>query len=402
MAPSLLTIPDAAAITTGLTESSSSGSLTDSICTAYENKIVRQQQVNAEDKSFNGNDKEVKPTSVTNLTSMLGGLLQSIKIGSNKQLMLKTEKTPRSTAGNIQYSYTDFSSIDHRIKLHIVLNVFEHEKEELILLLRAEVLTQNSDDPFPGILILSTSKVYVLKIDGPEGDDPQRWLRKEMSWTIDRLRRFSPIPFKQGVLVELEQPNRTYEELDSAITFLCVLQDFQRTLNFLFYVTDYLLPPICEEVELTVPDHYTMAMHRLLKNSNGYQNGDTVRQLALFSSASFKYQNLEVQLKLSSLIVTASVLVICNIQWLLPSSKEPPRIMREQAMSNLVGVEQCGSTLTLNFLDEVAGHEESWLLKFVSVNAAEIVITSVRSPWEELFSIPLQHTIREPEKREET
>ncbi|XP_017891214.1 serine/threonine-protein kinase 11-interacting protein isoform X2 [Ceratina calcarata] len=397
VAPSLLTIPDAAAITTGLTESSSSGSLTDSICTAYENKVVRHR-VNAEDaKTFNSNDKEAKLTPVTNLTSMLGGLLQSIKIGSNKQLMLKTEKAPRFTTNNIQYCYTDFSSIDHRLKLHIVLNVFEHEKEELILLLRAEILMQNSEDTFPGCLILSTSKVYVLKIDGPEGEDPQRWLRKQMSWTIDRLRRLSPIPFKQGVLVELEQPNRTDEELDSAITFLCVLQDFQRTLNFLFYVTDYLLPPICDQVELTVPDHYTTAMHRSLKNSKSYQDGDNVRQLALFSSASFKHHDLEVQLKLSSLIVTASVLVICNVQWLLPGSKELPRIIREQAMSNLVGVEQCGSLLTLNFLDEVAGREESWVLEFVSVNAADIVITSVRSPWEELFSIPLQHTVHKPE-----
>lgn len=68
-------------------------------------------------------------------------------------------------------------------------------------------------------------------------EDPQRWLHKEISWTIDRLRRFSPIPFKQGVLIELEQPNKTNDELNSTITFLCVLQDLQRTLNFLLYVT---------------------------------------------------------------------------------------------------------------------------------------------------------------------
>lgn len=47
------------------------GSLTDSICTAYENKIMKQ--VNADEKSFDSNDKEIKFTPVTNLTSMLGG-----------------------------------------------------------------------------------------------------------------------------------------------------------------------------------------------------------------------------------------------------------------------------------------------------------------------------------------
>ncbi|XP_043786378.1 serine/threonine-protein kinase 11-interacting protein isoform X1 [Apis laboriosa] len=388
--PSLLTIPDVAPIITGLTESSSSGSLTDSICTAYENKIMKQ--VNADEKSLNSNNKEIKFTPVTNLTSMLGGLLQSIKIGNNKPLMLK-EETSHLMSSNIQYSYTDFNSIDHRIKLHIILNIFEHENEELILLLRAEILMQNTKETFPGCLVLSTFKVYVLKIVGIEGENPQRWLHKEISWTIDRLKRFSPIPFKQGILIELEQPNKINDEPNSTITFLCVLQDLQRTLNFLVYVTDFLLPSICEEVELTVSEYCTSSMYQLLKDCKNYQDGDTVRHLALFSSAILKYQNLEVQLKLSSLIVTTSVLALCNMQWLLPGNKESPHIIKEQAMSNLIGVEHYNSSLTLNFLDEVIGQEETWILDFVSMSAAEIVVTSIRSPWEELFSIPLQNTI---------
>lgn len=67
------------------------------------------------------------------------GLLQSIKIGSNKSLVLKEEEASNFLGSNIQYSYTDFGSIDHRIKLHIILNIFEHEKEELILLLRVMI-----------------------------------------------------------------------------------------------------------------------------------------------------------------------------------------------------------------------------------------------------------------------
>lgn len=388
VAPSLLTIPDTVPIMTGLTESSSSGSLTDSICTAYENKVIKQAIV--DEKSLNNStDKEMKFTPVTNLTSMLGGLLQSIKIGSNKSLISKEEEASNFLGSNIQYSYTDFGSIDHRIKLHIILNIFEHENEGLILLLRAEILMHNMKDTFPGCLVLSTSKVYVLKIDGFEGEDPQRWLHKEISWTMDRLRCFAPLPFKQGVLIELEQPIKSNDELYSTITFLCILQDFQRTSNFLFYITDLSLPPSCE-VELTVPEHCTTLMHCLLKNCKNYQNGDTVRLLALFSSALLKYQDLKVELKLSSLIVTASVLVVCNMQWLLPGNDEMPHIIREQAMSNLIGIEHYSSTLTLNFLDELMGQEESWVLEFISASAVETVINSVQPPWEELFSIPLQ------------
>ncbi|CAK9800790.1 Serine/threonine-protein kinase 11-interacting protein [Anthophora quadrimaculata] len=397
VAPSLLTIPDAAPIMTGLTESSSSGSLTDSICTAYENKIIKQ--VNAEEKSFNSNDKEMKFTPVTNLTSMLGGLLQSIKIGSNKPIMLKAEEAPNFLCSDIQYSYTDFSSLDHRIKLHIILNIFEHDKEELIFLLRAEIFMQNMNDTFPGCLVLSTSRVYVLKISGSEGEDPQRWLHKEVSWTAGRLRCFAPLPFKQGLVIELEQPNKANEDLSATITFLCILQDCQRTSNFLFYITELSLPPSCE-VEFSVPEHCTTLMHNLVQNCKNHQDGDSMRLLALFSSASLKHQNLEDQLKLSSLIVTTSVLVICNMQWLLPGNKEAPRVIREQAMSNLIGVKHHSSSLTLNFLDEVIDQEETWVLNFVSVSAAETVINSIQPPWEELFSIPLQITVCKSQESE--
>ncbi|XP_039312896.1 serine/threonine-protein kinase 11-interacting protein isoform X2 [Solenopsis invicta] len=389
IAPSLITIPDATPVMTGLTESSSSGSLTDSICTAYENKMVKSN-IDAKSHSSDG-EKETAFAPMTNLTSMLGDLLQSIKIGSKT---LKGEEASNFFGSNVQYSYSDFSSIDHRIKLHIILNVFEHENEELVLLLKAEILMHSMQETFSGCLVLSTSKVYVLRIDGPEGEDPQRWLHKEVSWTTDRLRSFVPLPFKQGVLIELQQPGKTVEE-HLAITLLCILQDFQRTSNFLFYITDLQLPASCE-VEFTIPERYSILMHNVLTNTANYQNGDIVRLLAMFSSAILKYQNVTTKLKLSGLILTDAMLVILkdNVQWLIPSSDQVPLIAREQAMSNLIGIEHYDTWLTLNFLDEIAGLEESWTLEFVSSGAVEAVISSIQSPWEELFSIPLQITTR--------
>ncbi|KAK2581126.1 hypothetical protein KPH14_007940 [Odynerus spinipes] len=387
IAPSLLTITDATPVMVGLTESSSSGSLTDSICTAYENRTVKQFY-NNEKLQYENAEKEVTPA--TNISTMLGGLLQSIKIGSNKSLLIKTEEESSSLSSNVQYSYTDFSSVDHRVKLHIILNVFEHESEELALLLRADILMHNLKEVFPGCLVLSTSKVYILRISGSEGEDPQRWLHKECSWTIDKLRSIAPLPFKQGVLVEIQQPTKLGEEYVS-ITFLCIVQDFQRTSNFLFYITDPPLPASCE-VEFSVPEHCSTLMHNLLSSVKNHQNGDTVRILALCSSAILKYQNTTTKLQYSGLLVTASVLVILedNMQWLLPSTKAVPVVLKEQTMSNLMGIEHNATVLILNFLDEIAGSEETWTLQFTSTGAAEAVINSIQPPWEELFSVPLQ------------
>ncbi|KAI4488204.1 hypothetical protein M0804_005052 [Polistes exclamans] len=389
VAPSLLTVTDAIGpVMVGLTESSSSGSLTDSICTAYENRNVKKCNNNEMNSG-----KESVP--VANISTMLGELLQSIKIGSNKSLLIKNEEEINSLNSSVQYSYTDFSSVDHRVKLHIILNVFEHESEELALLLRADILMHNLKEVFPGCLVLSTSKVYILKIDGPEGEDPQRWLRKECSWTIDKLRSIAALPFKQGVLVELQQSITMNEEYVS-IGLLCILQDFQRTSNFLFYITDPPLPASCE-VEFSVPEHCSTLMHSLLSDIKKDENSDdTVRILALFSSAVLKCHNNTMMTKYSGLLITASTLVILedNMQWLLPNTKVVPVILKEQTMSNLMGIERCDTMLVLNFLNEIAGLEETWSLEFISVGAVEAVINSIQSPWEELFSVPLQVTTK--------
>lgn len=99
------------------------------------------------------------------------------------------------------------------------------------------------------------------------------------------------------------------------------------------------LPPSCE-VEFSVPEHCNTLMHNVLTSTTNYQDGDTVRFLALFSSAILKYQNLTTKLKVSGMIVTNSVLVILedNTQWLVPGSNQEPSFIREQAMSNLIGI----------------------------------------------------------------
>lgn len=48
------------------------GSLTDSICTAYENKIVKSTNIDTRSHSSDG-EKEIAFAPMTNLTSMLGG-----------------------------------------------------------------------------------------------------------------------------------------------------------------------------------------------------------------------------------------------------------------------------------------------------------------------------------------
>lgn len=103
--------------------------------------------------------------------------------------------------------------------------------------------------------------------------------------------------------------------------------------------TDLQLPASCE-VEFSIPERYSILMHDILTNTANYQIGDTVRLLAMFSSATLKGQNFTTKLKLSGLILTGATLVILkdDVRWLVPGSDQVPLVAREQAMSNLIGI----------------------------------------------------------------
>lgn len=261
-----------------------------------------------------------------------------MKIGTQKESPIQLGKESDVLHNDIQYSYTNFTSVDHRIKLHLILNIFELENEELVLFLRADILMQNQPTPFPGCLVLSTSKIYVLRVIGTEGENPQRWLHKEISWTIDLLRTFAPLPFKQGVLVELKQPIKFSEE-SANFVFICILQDFQRTSNLLFYLTDLVLPASCG-VAYSIPDQCTMSIHNLMMSSRHYRDSDAVRIFALFSSATLQLEMNVVKNEVGGLLVTTSSLVLIDdkMHWLHSQTNEMPSKIGEQPISNLIEV----------------------------------------------------------------
>jgi hypothetical protein len=71
-------------------------------------------------------------------------LLQSVgsKLPSKpSEKVLESSSSSETATRNdrVKYSYTDFSVVDHRVKLYLYLHVFQHEEEELLFLLRVSV-----------------------------------------------------------------------------------------------------------------------------------------------------------------------------------------------------------------------------------------------------------------------
>lgn len=141
-----------------LTESSSSGSVCESVVTAYEH--------NSKDHT------------------------QTRKISN----LLATKSSKRSEAGmnSIQYNYDDLTNIDHRVKLHLFQNLLEDNDEKLVWLVKTLIVVDDpSSDglPISAIVVMSTKKVYFLKIVGEEKDDVQSWLKKFIFYSIDKIEK---------------------------------------------------------------------------------------------------------------------------------------------------------------------------------------------------------------------
>ncbi|XP_050056427.1 uncharacterized protein LOC114132536 isoform X2 [Aphis gossypii] len=115
-------------VRTALTESSSSGSMTDSVCTAYES---RRQHNNS--STIKGSNIDSRIPSVVDVP--------------------------------IQFSYDDFVSIDLRLKSY-VQNKFFRDNEEFVLVFRCNCIMTSPEHRLDGCVIISNKSLYVFKFIG--------------------------------------------------------------------------------------------------------------------------------------------------------------------------------------------------------------------------------------------
>lgn len=155
--------------TLNLTESSSSGSVTDSVCTTYEQNKSSMSKSNDSTKSPL---EESKSKDSLGLGSMLGGLFQSTNLLLAKTAKKDVESSISQPFETIQYSYDDLSMVDHRLKLYLFQTLFEDIGENLVWLIKGHIVDDefvaSGAGAYSGMVILSTTKFYVLKECGPE------------------------------------------------------------------------------------------------------------------------------------------------------------------------------------------------------------------------------------------
>lgn len=175
-----------------LTESSSSGSVCESVVTAYEQNGSKKDKV---------------------METSLDGIFKSSSILLSKTPKPKRDVEP-STFQPIQYNFDDLTIVDHRVKLHLFQNVLEENDEKLIWLVKCLVIEDeaNNASGLPGLslVVMSTKKVYVCKVVADENEDISSWLKKSMTCSIDRIAAIRAIPSKVGFSLILKSSTNVH------------------------------------------------------------------------------------------------------------------------------------------------------------------------------------------------
>uniref|UniRef100_A0A182P8D1 LKB1 serine/threonine kinase interacting protein 1 N-terminal domain-containing protein n=1 Tax=Anopheles epiroticus TaxID=199890 RepID=A0A182P8D1_9DIPT len=388
-----------------LTESSSSGSVTDSVCTAYESTqgmsmdgatlkhvakgsamaIAEQNQAPqdsaVEDRKGSNENVTANTTSKADssvLTSVLGGLFQSTNMlmsknpkGKSDESLLKKFYEP------IRYSYNDFANVDHRLKLYLYQNLFEDAQESLKWLVSCVIFDDNRVEEWPsgfdGLFIMSTTKFYIMKKEAAENDDPSTWLKKHLSGTIDRVGIAQSLPWKMGIKFIISAIGGVH----------VVLQDILRTDKLMLFFNDNPLPQYC-----TVDYQPSEILNGKLKKA---AKGEQVKMVMIINFCDV-LQNDELEsVQLSTLLLTESNLMLTtDIRWLNESSAYQVVPKYSQLMTNIVELEDVNElSCRLNYMDEQEDKYETWRLDFATTTAKESTVNTICLLWEKIFGVPL-------------
>ncbi|KAH8307860.1 hypothetical protein KR059_001139 [Drosophila kikkawai] len=346
-----------------LTESSSSGSVTDSICTSYEQQSKDKQLTEAPpEAASNGSLSGLK--SVFQSTNLL--------MSSSKKLIDSAEATQP-----YKFNYRNFGEIDHRLKLYFYQSKFKEQGEHFTWLAKGNIYNELTKATGEGIVVVSTSKLYLMEVFALPQDDVSKWLRQVVCVPLDRLMAIELLPWKMGLSFALKDWG----------VFALFLHDMLRTERLLLSLQQNPLP---EQTQLNIqpPPNQLQSV----------EFGEPLKMCALLPSCQWSCDQEKKSFVPCLLLITESHLYLSGngkFAWLSEKSPEKaiPELSLSQPMSNLVDVEPAtDEKYLINFIDDTENKCEIWQLDFETHDNAERCLNAIGQGWEKLFGVPFSYS----------
>uniref|UniRef100_A0A146M7T5 Serine/threonine-protein kinase 11-interacting protein n=3 Tax=Lygus hesperus TaxID=30085 RepID=A0A146M7T5_LYGHE len=350
-----------------LTESSSSGSLTESVITAYESSsvIINKKSVEClpEASCENSPSENVMSIATKGITEEENG----------------NEASPKSPKD--VYSFTDLD-MELRLKTYIYHDVFTSENEELCSLVRCHIWKTGGSD-YDGCFVLSTTAVYFLFTTTANFSDQSNWFSLNESYRIADLRRVQPIIWYQGLEIQIKN-----------FSFILLLMDGDRTQNLIKDFNGLTFKGVKVVAKPNPKVELSLQQSVLTNDLNHNSEDPSVIHMVLCRSLEISKVEVDEEeyLRLAGLVLTCGLFIVIpgDLSWLCSGAQ--PSIVASRDLSSLIEVEKKDMQLVFHFLDEAEAVEELWSVKFGVSSQIDSLLDAIRRPWERRFSVPLEIT----------
>lgn len=382
-----------------LTESSSSGSITESICTQYEpSAAVEEHKAVVE-----GDDQQQQQSLAVGFKKSSSTFLEGFLSASN---MLKNLGQVSSKAADgirlkraepFLFSTTNFQRADHRLQLYLMQNVFLETNEKFLSVLRGGLVGEQPTARVEDSLVVLSNKMlylFLVTTSSPEeeqDDDPGQWLRLMRRVEVKEWECVRVLPFAMGL--------RFCFSGGSAASWYVLLQDGEHTGNYVRTVVIGAMEKRCEEAMCEEQRRKLMEalmpMRGRERDGDGGEEGEELLIVAPFKGLTkIVNENAQgVERGRSALVVTDKRFAVLsgNWTWLLEErEKERPEVLFQLSLTDMVECEvRTDTEFVLNFMDEQENQHELWCLEFESRYAAQKVLEAIQGPWEKVFDAPL-------------
>lgn len=321
------------------------------------------------------------------------------------------DSTHKAAAPTFEYSYADFSQVDHRLRLFCEMSLLSHQNEEFLGLIKADLVAANLEaEQQPVLLVVTSQKLYFMRITVNQSEQPEKWLVQEASFPLQHLVCIMTIIGHQGLVLHLGKDQSTTQ------LYLLLLRDNRRTRNSLHFLLGALEKCGLSTLQSDLMGSQWLALERLVCGKSEEVVGEEAIEATEFQQLSVSGNKVfvlcvECQMEWKepqpqstdypnvSLMVTYDriALISGDPRWLLSRQVHfrtwGVALLSVQLIVNLVSLESFVNhpeKLRLYFVDEASNLQEQWTVSMATRDAVDQLIEAVRHPWEAMFSVELE------------
>ncbi|XP_069121342.1 serine/threonine-protein kinase 11-interacting protein-like [Argopecten irradians] len=313
------------------------------------------------------------------------------------------------TAGTVLSATTedeDFTAVDHRLKLYLMMNILE-DGDECQCALHCDIVQYMSSEHVKGVVVFTNTKIIILKMLAEYSSSDS------VDLSLSCIEN-QPITELQYIDIGLGYQTLRFEFDTECSSYTFLIRDEKRCKTYISLITGIVqgtafshgsrLEGISKYNATTLDNLRTAILGSDLEEGEIIEDDGYL--LVRYLSCHQTIDADEDEQRPVGLAVTAAELCLLreNHQWPIPRLQAPLSeevkgqqfsLLETQRINNIATVEMCetdNTQLRFSFFSEESEEESCWQLAFSTTDSVQSLVSAIREPWESEFGVALDVT----------